>query len=181
MILDMSMFSSCLRLTKVWARRRGLMSLRFGHLDDRTLLMMNARIFFLEKTSYIRSVKNVMEKFFIHWSRFEYRAQVQGLWVPLVDGERNVSNIKSKAVSEWLRTELQITAKHIESTADRSWSSLIGDPIHERSLQYLMDDPYYIQLDISHWGASPSLGAKYFDWIDQKVSAFYKGESLRVC
>ena len=181
MTLDMSIFSSCLRLTKLWALRRGLMSSRFGHLDDRTLIMMTARIFLLdENPSCSHSVKSFVEIFFLHWSMIENRAQVQGLRVLSVDGERNVSNIKSKSVSEWLRTELQTTAKHVSGTANWSWSSLIGEPVQERSLQFLSNGPYYLQLDVSHWGASPSLGAKYFDWMDQKVSIFYKGGFLKV-
>ena len=179
-IRDIVTFSSSLRFAKLWALHRGLISSRFGYLDDRTIMLMIARVFFLEEPGHSHTVQSVMKAFFNYLSRPDYKAGTRGLWVPSISGAKNVSNVKSKSVLEWLSTELQVSANHMDNTIDWSWSSLVGDQFQERSLQFLTKEPYYIQLDVSHWGASPSLGAKYFDWIDLKVSSFYKGWFLRL-
>ena len=174
-ILNKRAFSLSFRFAKLWALRRGLMSSRFGYLDDQTLMMIIVRIFLLDGPDYIHSIQSVIEKFFRYLSRSDYKVGNRGLWVPSVDGINNVSNVKSRTVLEWLRTELQVSSKYMDNTEDWTWSSLAGESIQYHLLKFLTNEPYYIQVAVSHWGASPSLGAKLFDWIDEKVSSFYKG------
>ena len=188
---------------KRWACQNGLMSSRFGYLDETQLIWMVVKICTLAQPTAQHSVASVVQEFFTFYSSLNYDSEIVSVSsdAPTKSAQRqsygpgmavlsyhsptvNISNVKSKRAmsiikSEFARTEAQLKSQNwnFDSLVNgSSVSDTCSGSLDDPRMRFFSSFQSYIKINVSYWGSSLTQGGEFFDWVDMMVSSYANGE-----